>query len=241
MTNQALVGLDEAQKTLSELGFDFDKELADISVESNGLDLPRVRISHSDSGRHKMYLDMGDNYLSDESPEIELKGNRLEAVVFAEQQIRAFWKDGEQVPACSGINGTPIPSEPVSESCSDCPEAVIGSGRCKPKARLMILAEVDGVTRPLIFNLSPTSLKHWNSHKKRLQRSNLPVVAAQTVFTLEDVKKNGYRWAEVRVSVAGIASTETLMIAKQARSELEKLTQHISDQDFSDPGDKLPS
>jgi len=104
----------------------------------------------------------------------------------------------------------------------------------------LLLTEVNGAVKPLIFNLSPTSIAPWALHKKKLQRSNLPVVAVNTVFELEDVKKNGYRWAKVRVSVDSVASKDMLLIAKQARTELEKLTQHISDQDFSDPGDKLP-
>ena len=90
----------------------------------------------------------------------------------------------------------------------------------------------------MVLSLSPTSIKHWNTHKKKLQRSNLPVVAVNTVFELIDVKKNGYRWAEVNVSVSGIASKEMLILAKQARTELEQLTKSISHNDFAEMGDR---
>ena len=64
------------------------------------------------------------------------------------------------------------------------------------------------------MNLSPTSIKFWNAHKKKLQRSNLPVVAVNTTFELEDVKKGSYRWATVKLGMDGIASKSTLVIAK---------------------------
>jgi hypothetical protein len=89
------------------------------------------------------------------------------------------------------------------------------------------------------MNLSPTSIKHWNAHKKKLQRSNLPVVAVNTTFELEDVKKNGYRWAEVKLGMSGIADRSTLVIARTARAELEELTKRITEADFSDSGDKF--
>ena len=91
------------------------------------------------------------------------------------------------------------------------------------------------------MNLSPTSIKHWNAHKKKLQRSNLPVVAVNTTFELEDVKKNGFRWAEVSISMDGIASKELLIIARTSRTEFEALTKRITQSDFSDAGDKQPS
>jgi hypothetical protein len=92
--------------------------------------------------------------------------------------------------------------------------------------------------KPFVLSLSPTSIKHWNLHKRKLKRSNLPVVAVNTVFKLEDIKKNSYRWAEVIFDINGIASMEMLSMAKQARDELEKVMHDISAKDFDDPGDK---
>jgi hypothetical protein len=60
-----------------------------------------------------------------------------------------------------------------------------------------------------------------------------------TTFSLNDVKKNGYRWAEVIIDVNGIASKELLSFAKQARIDLQRIMFNIDDQDFSDPGDRL--
>jgi hypothetical protein len=91
------------------------------------------------------------------------------------------------------------------------------------------------------MNLSPTSLKHWNAHKKRLKRSKLPVVAVNTVFTLEDVKKNSYRWAEVNIDVDGIVSRELLILAKKYRDEFNRLMGVVSEKDYDDPGDKVAS
>ncbi len=232
-----LIETDVVKQALSVAGWDMDKELAGMAVETSQFELPRVRIEHKDNGRHRMYVDSGASYLDDGSQESEIPGNKLNAVVFAEQYIRAFWKEGEEVPACSAIDDLPMGMDPLADSCKRCEHGIMG-GKCKPKVRLLLLAEIDGEIKPLIMNLSPTSIKHWNAHKKKLIRSNLPVVAVNTTFELEDVKKNGFRWAEVKLGMDGIASRELLVIARTARTELEEFTTRITHRDFDDAGDK---
>ena len=239
---QQLIETDTVKQALSVAGWDLDTELAGMAVETTQLELSRVRIEHKDNGRHRMYVDTGESYLRDDSSqEIDIPGNKLKAVVFAQQFIRAFWEEGDEIPVCSGIDDMPIGIDPLADNCKRCEHGVMGGKKCKPKQRLLLLAEIDGEVKPLIMNLSPTSIKHWNAHKKKLQRSNLPVVAVNTTFELEDVKKNGYRWAEVKLGMDGIASKELLIIARTARTEFEALTKRISDADFSDSGDKQPS
>ena len=233
-----MIETDAVKQALSVAGWDMEKELEGLTTQSNGFELPRVRIEHKDNGKHRMYVDTGESYLDSDSQEVDIPGNKLTAVVFAEQFIRAFWEKESEVPLCSAIDDQPIGQEVLSDSCKHCEHGVIG-GSCKPKVRLLMLAEIDGEVRPLIMNLSPTSIKHWNAHKKKLQRSNLPVVAVNTTFELEDVKKRSYRWAEVKLGMDGIADRSTLVIAKTARTELEELTKRISDADFSDSGDKF--
>ena len=72
-----------------------------------------------------------------------------------------------------------------------------------------------------------------------LLRSSIPVVAVNTVFTLDDVNKNSFRWAEVNISINGVASKRMLQLAKQARLDLQRIMGDVSDIDFSEPGDKL--
>ena len=233
----SLIVTDDVRAALSVAGWDYADEMDELHTESSGFELPRVRIDHRDNGKHRLYIDTGESYLNDDNQEINIKGNKFTGVVFAEQSpIRALWQEGAEVPLCSGIDNHPVGKEPLSDSCLHCEHGVIG-GACKPKARLFLLAEIDGEVKPLVFALSPTSIKHWNAHKKKLQRSNLPVVAVNTTFELMDVKKGTYRWAEVKAGVDGIASKEMLMLAKQARDQFEEVTKVISSHDFSDPGD----
>ena len=234
-----LIETDAVKQALSVAGWDLDQELNNMAVETNQLQLPRVRIEHKLNGKHVLKIDTGESYLENDTHEILLPGNKLTAVIFAEQFIRAFWNEGEEVPACSAIDDTPVGEEPFADNCRQCPNGVIG-GKCKPKVRLFLLVEVNGEIRPISMNLSPTSIKHFNSHKKKLQRSNLPVVAVNTTFELEDVKKNGYRWAEVHIGMDGIASKELLIAARTARTELEAYTKAITERDFDDAGDKQP-
>jgi len=236
---QQLIETGAVKQAMAKAGWDLDQELAGMTVETTQLELPRVRVEHKENGKHRMYIDTGESYLNADTQEIEIPGNKLTAVVFAEQFIRAYWNEGEEVPACSAIDDQPIGQDPLAEACRHCEHGVMG-GTCKPRVRLLLFAEVNGEVRPLIMNLSPTSIKHWNAHKKKLTRSNLPVVAVNTTFELEDVKRNNYRWAEVSIGMAGIAKKQILIIARTARTEFEALTKRISDADFSDSGDKQP-
>jgi len=234
---QQLIETDAVKKAMAKAGWDLDTELAGMAIETTQLELPRVRIEHKDNGKHRMYIDTGESYLDTDTQEIEIPDNKLTAVVFGFQNIRAFWEEGEDVPTCSAIDDMPIGLESLSDSCKHCEHGVIG-GSCKPKVRLLLLAEVKGEVRPLIMNLSPTSIKHFSSHRKKLARSNLPIVAVQTTFELSDQKRNNYRWAEVKLGMDGIASKELLILARTARTEFEALTKRISDADFSEAGDK---
>ena len=235
-----LIKINEVEKTLSEAGFDLETEILNIQTNGNGIDLPRIRIEHKENGKHRLYIDHGENYLGDEAQENSIEGNTFKACVFTEQFIRAFWDEGELLPRCSAVNNEPTVEDPVSENCKICSEASIGS-QCKPKVRLWLLTDHGGEIKPFVLNLSPTSLKHWNAHKKRLKRSKLPVVAVNTVFSLEDVKKNSYRWAEVNLDIDGIANKEMLLLAKQYRDELNRLMGVVTEKDFEDPGDKVSS
>ncbi len=234
-----LIETDAVKQALSVAGWDMEKELAGMAVETSQFELPRVRIEHATSGRHRMYVDTGESYLNADTQEINIPGNKLSAVIFAFQNLQAYWEENEDVPTCSAIDDLPIGQEPLAKSCRQCEHSVIG-GSCKPKVRLLLLAEMEGEVKPLIMNLSPTSIKHWNAHKKKLQRSNLPVVAVNTTFELEDVKRNNYRWAEILLGMDGIASKEMLIIARTARTEFEALTKRITQSDFDDSGDKQP-
>ncbi len=237
MENQ-LIETDAVKQALSVAGWDMEQELAGMAVETSQFELPRVRIEHKDNGKHRMYIDSGASYLDDGSQEIDIPGNKLTAVVFATQSIRALWNEGSEVPACSGIDDMPIGIEPLADSCKRCDQGIIMAGKCKPKVRLLLLAEIQGEIKPLIMNLSPTSIKHWNVHKKKLTRSNLPVVAVNTTFELIDTKRGSYRWAEVKLGMDGIASKEILTIARTARTEFEAVTKRITQSDFDDAGDR---
>ena len=233
---QSLIIPDEVKQAMSVAGWDMDKELEDQSTESTSFELPRVRIEHKKNGKHRMYFDNGESYLDDGSQEVDVPGNTLSGIVFAEQSIKALWEEGVEIPRCSAIDNVPMGQDPFADNCKHCEHGVIG-GPCKPKSRLFMLAEIDGEVKPLVFALSPTSIKHWNAHKKKLQRSNLPTVAVNTTFELMDVKRGTYRWAEVKAGVSGVATKDMLLLAKQARDQFEEVTNVITAHDYSDPGD----
>ena len=238
MENQ-LIETDAVRQALSGSGWSYEDELTELQPESNTLMIPRVVISHDDRGHHKMFIDLGSNYLQEGNEEVPITGNKLTGIIFAHQKIRALWKKDEVQPTCSSIDGIPATSEPVNNKCSGCPEAVIGSGNCKVKQRLLLLVELDGKLTPVILSLPPTSLKHFERHLIKMKRSQLPLVIGRTCFSLIDIKRNGYRYAEIGISLDGLADKETLLQAKQARVDYEMLTSLISSEDYADAGDRI--
>ena len=109
-----LIKLNEVQKTLAEAGFDLETEILNIQTNSNGIDLPRIRIEHKENGRHRLYIDHGESYLADDSQEETIEGNTFKACIFAEQFIRALWNEGELLPRCSAVDSVPNVEDPVS-------------------------------------------------------------------------------------------------------------------------------
>jgi hypothetical protein len=237
MENQ-MIELSDAQKALSESGWSYEAEMQGLQPESNALMIPRVVISHDDRGKHKMFIDMGSNYLQEGSEEIPVPGNKITGIIFGSQKIRALWDKEEVHPTCSSIDGIPVSSEPIHDKCAGCPEAVIGSGNCKKKQRLLLLVELEGKLTPVILSLPPTSLKHFDRHLVKMQRSQLPLVIGRTCFSLIDIKRNGYRYAEIGITLDGLADKATLLQAKQARIDYEMLNSVISSEDYSDAGDR---
>ncbi|MBT4294631.1 MAG: hypothetical protein HOB84_02575 [Candidatus Marinimicrobia bacterium] len=237
MENQ-LIETDAVRQALSGSGWSYEDELTELQPESNTLMIPRVVISHDDRGHHKMFIDLGSNYLQEGNEEVPITGNKLTGIIFAHQKIRALWKKDEVQPTCSSIDGTPVSSEPVNDHCAGCPEAIIGPGQCKVKQRLLLLVELEGKLSPVILALPPTSLKHFEKHLIKMQRSQLPLVIGRTRFSLIDIKRNGYRYAEIGITLDGLTDKKTLLQAKQARIDYEKFTSVISSEDYSDAGDK---
>ncbi len=229
-------------KILEELGrsdWDVTEELEILGKRINKQDLPRLRIEHREDGKHRFYVDYGESYLKGNKQFAFLRASELQAVVFEEQQIRAFWKLDEDHPRCYAIDDSILSTEPLSGACDQCPESIPGFGGCKPKVRLFVLLLIKKELQPMVISLSPTSIKPWREHQLRLRRSGLPPVAVITTFALEDIANDQFRWARVQVGIHGIASREQLIQAKQARQDIGRIVTRMLVQDFSEPGDRV--
>ena len=215
--------------------------LPDLSVELEemtqhlGPELPRIRIEHSPSGAHRMFLDRGESLLEGDADEKWMPENQVSGIVVTAVHVRALFQEGEQLPRCSGMGDEPMVEDPLAESCRVCPEAHLGTGRCKPKVRLLLLSET-GELRA--FPLSPTSIKHWNGYIRKLGRSRLPYIAVVTRFTLQDVQRNGFRWAEVKPEVVRLVTEKELTQVREIRKQLEGFDHHVEARDYEDPGDR---
>jgi hypothetical protein len=102
-----------------------------------------------------------------------------------------------------------------------------------------MLVENDGKLISYIMNLSPTSIRSFQTHLLKLKRSKLPLVAVKTKIGLEDIKRNGFRWAICTFDVSGIASKNILEKVKQYRNDLHKVMGVVTETDFDEKGDKV--
>ena len=258
MAEKGLVKASSAELALAESGLDFEKEMEqfDDVIPSP----PRIKVEHSKSGRHRMYLSMGESYENDETEDIDIPDNVLHAQVVDYQNIRAMFENDEDLlPVCAAVNGIPTVSEPKNSYCNTCSFNEIGT-KCKPKVRLFLLAKIDGdgdirdadcdSLIPCVFPLSPTSIKHWKKHLKKMKNTGqfmiggkktrgTPPILFPHKFSLEDVKKAAFRWAEVIVDIDKQAnSSEMIRRLAELRKTLTGHSANVTATDFSDPGDK---
>ena len=220
---------------LSALDIDVDAELAQM-LEGVRMHLPRVRIDHSPSGRHRMFVDYGPSLEAD-SVQVDVLDNVLHGIVLQHQFIRAIFTEGETLPTCASVDGIPTVDAPKSATCATCPHQAFGS-ICKPKVRLLVLNPDRNANQPLIlFNLSPTSIKRWHRYVQRLARSQVPYLVVLTTFTLDNIKRPPYRCAEVDFTATRLVTQEELAWVKEARGALGHALNQIVQDDYAEPGD----
>jgi len=222
---------------LAKLEEDFSEDVAQM-MEGIHVEPPRVRILHQTNGKHKMYIDHGESYFAEEGEQETPLQKGLSGIVIEAQLIRALFEEGEHLPVCAAVEGVPVVNMPPAESCLKCPESVIGKGRCKPKVRLFILTQTKDTPSLVVFPLSPTSIKRWKTHLRKLAKSGAPYFAVVTRFQLQDTAKNGYRWATVEMDVDRVITKEELEQVRELREEFKVRMKEVNDRDFSDPGDK---
>jgi len=207
---------------------DIETEVAAM-MENIPPSLVRVRIDHSPSGRHRMFIDNGESYDENQEDQVDVPDNVFSGIVVFSQTVSALWVEGEQIPRYSAIDGKITSGDGSLHLAS----------QAKDKVRLFILTYLETKPQLVVFNLSPTSIKHWRNHLQRLARSKAPAIAVITRFSLNDIQRNSYRWAEVNCSVERVVSQEELDIAMSLRNECRQTFGVIAESDFDDPGDRV--
>jgi hypothetical protein len=222
-------------ESLPALDIDLQAEL-DRMTEGVHMPLPRVRVEHSPSGQHRLFLDLGPT-IEDEGLVVPLEGNSLSGIVVAHQHIRAVFEEGGTLPVCAAVNGQPTVDTPQASTCEHCALSGFGS-RCKPKVRLLVLAPgEDGEPALWVFPLSPTSIKQWHRYVQRLARSKVPYLAVRTRFELKDIQRPPYRYAEVVMSVDRLITQDELAQVKAVRESWHEALATVIKDDYQDPGD----
>ena len=234
---RSLIVPEDVRAALSVAGWDMDSEMENMSTEHSGFEIPVLRVEHRTNSKHVFYVDHGASYNTEQPSELEL-GDTVTGVIFAHQHIRAKWVEGKEVPECSSIEGIPVGEQPLADRCNLCEHSAIGS-TCKPKIRILLLSNLEGELNPYVLHLPPTSLKYFSSHVRRLSKSNLPIVACNTVFKIKPIARNGYKYGVIEISIDGVSNRETLMAAKQLRTEFEEFAKRLTRQDFIESGDTV--
>lgn len=197
---------------------------------------PRITVEHSHTGKHTWMIDLGPSYNGDDGT-IDLS-SKFTGIVCLAQQIRALWTEKEAIPTCAAIDNIPSVSEAISHSCISCQHSRVGSS-CKQKIRLLVLTSVSEQSNLVVFNLAPTSIKHWRSHIAKCVRTNLPYYAITTEFNLLDVKKHNYRWAEVEMRAGRLISQQELQTVLTIKDKIKQQFSSVDEEDFMiDKNDK---
>ncbi|MBT6012035.1 MAG: hypothetical protein HOG80_11705, partial [Candidatus Marinimicrobia bacterium] len=226
------VALDSALEQLSEIGWDIDKELQRLELQIEKFDIPRLRIDHNEDGKHRFFIDRGESYLAEDKPFVYLKHRTLPVLVLAEQKVRALWLEGQEQSRCAAVDGIIYSKEPVSSNCAQCPESLLGVGACRPGVRLYVLPLIKRRSRPMVLNISPSSIRLWRDHQVRLARSGIPEIAVVTTFELMDTRTEDYRWARVEVGIREIVSKPQLQKALSAREHISSLIPRLGEKTF---------
>ena len=224
--------LDSALEQLSEIGWDIDKELQRLELQIEKFDIPRLRIDHNEDGKHRFFIDRGESYLAEDKPFVYLKHRTLPVLVLAEQKVRALWLEGQEQSRCAAVDGIIYSKEPVSSNCAQCPESLLGVGACRPGVRLYVLPLIKRRSRPMVLNISPSSIRLWRDHQLRLARSGIPEIAVITTFELMDTRTEDYRWARVEVGIREIVSKPQLQKALSAREHISSLIPRLGEKTF---------
>jgi hypothetical protein len=220
MIKVSKAALDSALEQLSETGWDIDKELQRLELQIEKIDIPRLRIDHHEDGKHRFFIDRGESYLTEDKQFVFLKHRIMPVIVLQEQNVRALWLEGQEQSRCAAVDGVIYSKEPISPSCDQCPESLPGVGTCKASVRLYVLPLIKRRSRPMVFNISPSSIRLWRDHQLRLGRSGIPPIAVVTTFELMDTQAEEYRWARVEVGFREIVSKPQLQKALDARVQL---------------------
>ncbi|MBC8377085.1 MAG: hypothetical protein H8E26_13650 [FCB group bacterium] len=213
-------GLNSALEQLGETGWDIDRELQRLQSNVNKYDIPRLRIEHSEEGKHRFFIDKGESYLAEAKQFAFLKHRTMPVIVLREEHVRALWLEGQEQSRCAAVEGVIHSKDPVSSSCDQCPEALPGMGGCKPGIRLYVLPLIKRRSRPMVFSISPSSIGLWREHQLRLARSGIPQIAVVTTFELLDTQNEDYRWARIEAGIREIVTKPQLQKALDAREQL---------------------
>ena len=233
MIKVSKIALDSALEQLNETGWDIDKELQRLDLQIEKFDLPRLRIDHNENGKHRFFIDRGESYLAEDKQFVFLKHLALPAIVLGEQNVRALWLEGQEHSRCAAVDEVIYTKEPIAEACDQCPESSPGVGACKPGVRLYVLPLIKRRSKPMVFSISPSSIRLWRYHQLRLARSGIPQIAVITTFELMDTQTEDYRWARVEVGIREIVSKPQLQKALEARTQISRHIPRL-------PGDGVP-
>jgi len=199
-----LIEIEKIKKQFEGLGLEYDKELSKLKASIHEFDVPRIIIKDD-----QFMVDWSETYLEKDA---QLEGNTFEAIVMNEQFIRALDKQF----SCCSINSKLQVMNPRNPECDNCP-----NNKCVVKIRLWLWIK----DKPYVMALCPEIMINWNQHKLKLFNSNLPMIAANTVFRIVE--------GNVIVDIRGSANKQTLVKAVQARSELGGLMCEVNEKDFN--------
>ncbi len=203
---------------------------------------PYIKLVQATSSMEGASKHAGDFWRSD----TETYHNPLDVVALFQKQTRAFFKEGENQPACRSNDGiTPAPNQPLWEnmaapaSCADCPFSVWGEdgtpSECSKST--VVLVEHEGELAQL--RLSGTSIGPWRRFiASKLKSKKLPLCSQRLSLTTVEKSKPGKKWFELMVDAERMPDAEARAynaIIAYERGRFERATDEPHDDGWETP------
>lgn len=242
MATQAVVPAEDRAATLAEwkaVGADIpDYEWADDGTGDVAPSFPLVKVVQGTSTMDGATKNVGRFFRTDTDEFF----HPLLMVPLFQKNTRAFFRQGEDQPACRSDDGVaPAPNQPQWEgrpapsACSECPLGMFGPNVEAPacKAGVVVLGDVAGELVQL--RIPPSGISAWKRFvARRLKPKKLPLCSHEISVSTEERTEAGKKWQGIVIDSRMLRPSESAQYNAVLAYERTRFEEAVRNTDFDD-------